>query len=687
MNQEHFKIKKNFLAVDADPARKSLLMKSHLIAILLIGFFVFSLCCLALWMSLGQALDERTRRAEVAARMLERGVSRTLESAESALVSVGEAVGTSTAPDPRAVRARIADHLRFAPHIRQIVLARGAEVVVDSSDRGLAWIDLDAIGLGHPGAGLSLGLRIGRPGVGRYLPARGAETEPSMHSVLAVGYDVPDTGLTVLAALNPAYFTSIFEDAGLGDNSRVGVRAIPTGDFLMGDRVDGPLPAELLGGREAVLVSEGLWPATATAYRLSTRYPVAVVVTVSHADTVREWLNANGGVLTLLGVVSAVVVAAATLLALDVAKRLRLQEQVRLLAHALEQSPAVVLVTDSRAAIRYTNPAFTATFDYPFAEVEGRNPRFLGGGATPDSTYRSLWESLERGEPWRGEFVNRARDGRPVIMSSSISAVRDPAGQVTHYVGIMQDVTELKRAEQQRERLIARLRQTNSDLERFAEVAAHHLQEPARRMATFVQRIMQSRWAAEAPEEIVTSLNFVRENSLQLGALIRDIQVYLAADQARGEVAQLDIGTVVTEILSRLDRQIREAQAEITLGDLPPFAIDRPRATDLFQCLIENALKYRRPGVPLEVSITGEVTAAGVRYRVADNGIGIPPVYRERAFGVFERLHASSAYTGTGVGLAVVRRIAESFGGRAWIEESPSGGVIACVELTRMEAG
>jgi signal transduction histidine kinase len=243
---------------------------------------------------------------------------------------------------------------------------------------------------------------------------------------------------------------------------------------------------------------------------------------------------------------------------------------------------------------------------------------------------------------------------------------------------------------------LARARETlklaNQDLQRMAEVTAHHLQEPARRMASYAERLSTQLAGKLDDPEARLSLDIIGQQARYQQALLRDIERYLAADQPRGKLALTDARQTIASILARMQDRISAAGAEITVGELPPAWIDAPRLADLFEVVLDNALQHGtaeksalagRQAAPLLITLDGERVGSRVRYRISDNGPGIETQYRERVFRAFERLESGG--DGTGIGLAIVRRIAESCGGRAWIEETPGGGCSVRFEIAQEE--
>jgi signal transduction histidine kinase len=234
---------------------------------------------------------------------------------------------------------------------------------------------------------------------------------------------------------------------------------------------------------------------------------------------------------------------------------------------------------------------------------------------------------------------------------------------------------------EQQSLIIAR---TNADLQRFAEVTAHHLQEPARRISNYTDRLKQQLGDQLIDSEARISLDFIGQEARRQKKLLHDVESYLAADQPRGKIESIDVNRAVADILARMKMRISQIGAEITLGNLPPARIDLPRLNDLFEVILDNALTHGHSKHPLRITIDGERHGSLMRYRISDNGPGIEKQYREQVFLVFNRLIAGGE--GTGIGLAIVRRIVESCGGKAWLEETPNGGCSVIFELTGEDA-
>ncbi len=240
-------------------------------------------------------------------------------------------------------------------------------------------------------------------------------------------------------------------------------------------------------------------------------------------------------------------------------------------------------------------------------------------------------------------------------------------------------VAAIREREQQLQELVEQLNLANSELRRFAEISAHHLQEPARRLGSYVKLLRNSLPGHVADSEDTSfALQYIGEGAERLRSLLRDIQLYLAAAEPRGNVTGISPEKVLAEVMEGMAGEIKETGASVCLsGSLPPVLLDRPRLRDIFKIIISNALQYSRPGVPPVITVSGEATGEMVRLRLQDNGRGIPPEYHERVFGVFESMqHPGLKKRGTGIGLAILRRIVQSCNGSVYLKNAADYGTV-----------
>jgi len=223
---------------------------------------------------------------------------------------------------------------------------------------------------------------------------------------------------------------------------------------------------------------------------------------------------------------------------------------------------------------------------------------------------------------------------------------------------------------------------SNADLLQFTNIAAHHLQEPTRRMASFAQLLQTQLANIITPnEEVNFSLNFITKSALRQRALVRDIQLYLAAIQPSSALESVDVASVIRKVLEDNATLISKTDTRIEYGKLLNVTIDSARLYDIFSQLLHNAIRYSQPNCSPKIRIYAERKGSRIRYYVEDNGMGIAPEYRERVFLVFERLQVTEEQDSTGIGLAIVRRIVESCDGSVSLKETTSGGTIVVFDL------
>ena len=354
----------------------------------------------------------------------------------------------------------------------------------------------------------------------------------------------------------------------------------------------------------------------------------------------------------------------------DITERVAAEEERRALLQAVEQSPVAVVVTNRDGDIRFVNRAFEANTGYARAEVRGRNPRILQGGDKSAREYSHLWRTILGGDTWAGEFHNRRKDGSLYWERAVIAPVRDANGEVVQFVGIKEDVTDKRAREEEMHRLIAHLTETNTELERFAYVASHDLREPLRTIASFSQ-LLQRRYAGRLDRDADEFIELIVGAASRMHALIGDLLTYSRITGKGSPFAPVDTTQACRLALGNLRESIEEAGARITVGPLPEAMGDEVQLMQLFQNLIGNAIKFRRPGTPPTITVEAE----GGVFAVADDGIGIADTTQD-IYEVFRRLHPGETYPGTGIGLAICKRIVQRHGGRLWHQPRPGGGTV-----------
>ncbi|HYO80654.1 MAG TPA: ATP-binding protein [Bryobacteraceae bacterium] len=263
-------------------------------------------------------------------------------------------------------------------------------------------------------------------------------------------------------------------------------------------------------------------------------------------------------------------------------------------------------------------------------------------------------------------------DGSRFWGSGVISLTRDRSGAVTGFVKVLRDRTDQKRAEEMLAEQAEALQRSNEDLQRFAYVASHDLQEPLRMVASYSQLLVR-RNADRIDDDSRQFVRFIVTGVERMRTLIRDLLEYsrTTAEQPR-ELQPVDCHAVLGLALQNLQFKISESGATITFDRMPVVLAQETRLLQVFQNLIGNAMKYCElaPEVHISAARLGDFWCFGIR----DNGIGIAPEHQERLFRLFERLHSRTEYPGSGIGLATCKRIIEQHGGKIWLESQKGVG-------------
>lgn len=251
--------------------------------------------------------------------------------------------------------------------------------------------------------------------------------------------------------------------------------------------------------------------------------------------------------------------------------------------------------------------------------------------------------------------------------------------QKEYFVAIFDVITERKRAEEELKKTLTELKRSNDELQRFAYVASHDLQEPLRMVASYVQ-LLERRYKDKLDPEANDFINFAVEGAKRMQNLINDLLTYSRVDSRAKPFQPVNLEEVLSIAVANLEVAMKESGAEVTYEPLPTVMADEGQMIQVFQNLLSNAFKFHRNELPhIRVSATPKYDEWIVS--IADNGIGIEPQYFERIFTIFQRLHRE--YPGTGAGLSIAKRIIERHGGRIWVESQPGEGSIFYFSLSQ----
>jgi PAS domain S-box-containing protein len=286
--------------------------------------------------------------------------------------------------------------------------------------------------------------------------------------------------------------------------------------------------------------------------------------------------------------------------------------------------------------------------------------------------------------PLEREYTRR--DGSSVITEIHQKRIRDATGRPTGLRTFLLDITQRKRAETTLVEQAAKLARSNAELEQFAYVASHDLQEPLRKIQAFGDRLKTKYEAGLGPEGL-DYLTRMQNAAGRMQILIQDLLSLSRVASNSKPFTPVDLGDVVRTVVSDLEMRIQDAGGNVEIGKLPVIFGDRGQMAQLFQNLIGNGLKFRKPNDSPLVRLHAEFAADMWRIVVEDNGIGFDEKYRDRIFQIFQRLHGRNEYEGTGIGLAICRKIVDRHGGAITASSSPGAGARFIITLPHLDPG
>jgi PAS domain S-box-containing protein len=261
---------------------------------------------------------------------------------------------------------------------------------------------------------------------------------------------------------------------------------------------------------------------------------------------------------------------------------------------------------------------------------------------------------------------NAGREVEVVLGDQTFALVLAPIAKADYINIYGHDITDRKRADESLKRTMADLERSNRELEQFAYVASHDLQEPLRMVASYTQLLAQ-RYQGQLDDKAKKYIDYAVDGALRMQRLITDLLTYSRAKAQAQPATAIDSHAVLGEALRNLQSAIHENHALITNDELPVVHADITQLAQVFQNLIANAIKFHGSDAPC-IHVSADDCGHEWRFSVRDNGIGIEAQYAQRVFGIFQRLHTRQEYPGTGIGLAVCKRIVESHGGKIWVE-------------------
>lgn len=345
----------------------------------------------------------------------------------------------------------------------------------------------------------------------------------------------------------------------------------------------------------------------------------------------------------------------------DISARKRAERERQLLASIVESAEEAITSRDLELRVTSWNPGAERLFGLKASQMLGTKPGFLDFTDRNEPYEQAVRRVLKERVPLSLESQFIHPDGRAIDIAVTVSPLLDDAGHAVGVMSISHDITERRLAERARE-----LARSNTELEQFAAVVSHDLKAPLRTLGAFAQ-LLQRRLANHADNEVQQYLKYIDQGAQQMSELIDALLDYARLKSGAEALAAVDCQALVAEIVHNLAPEIEAAQAQVLFDHLPTVMGDRILLFQLFQNLITNALKFRGEAPPV-IRIQADRHERHWQFAVRDNGIGIQPRDTDRIFKMFERLHSRHEYSGTGIGLAICKKVVDKLGGRIWVE-------------------
>jgi PAS domain S-box-containing protein len=348
----------------------------------------------------------------------------------------------------------------------------------------------------------------------------------------------------------------------------------------------------------------------------------------------------------------------------------------------IKSLPGVFYLFDEAGQFIRWNRNLEQVTEYSTEEISTMSPLQLFSSEDQQRVAETIEEAFREGEAWvEADILTQSGRSIPFYLSG----VRLQIGEKQLLTGVGMNITERRAAEEELNTALLELARSNRELEQFAYVASHDLQEPLRMVSSYTQ-LLAERYGEQLDDKAKKYIHYAVDGAVRMQRLINDLLVYSRLSTRGQPFESADTGTLLREAMGNLAVAIDESRVIVEADGLPMVQADPAQLVMLFQNLLSNAVKYRSETSP-RIHVSARDAGSEWIFSVSDNGIGIDIQYAERIFVIFQRLHTRSEYPGTGIGLAVCKRIVERHGGRIWVESELGKGATFFFSLPKQRTG
>lgn len=331
-----------------------------------------------------------------------------------------------------------------------------------------------------------------------------------------------------------------------------------------------------------------------------------------------------------------------------------------------------IVVTDTQFRIISWNRAAETMYGWQEAEVLGQSLTALVNAVFLNETIDQVRETFLATGYWSGRVWQHRKDGTRMPILSAVTVIRSEDGRAIGSVAVNRDISDQLAIEEALRQRTRTLEARNEDLAQFAYVASHDLQEPLRMITAYLQ-LLSERYSGQLDEVADEFIDYALDGATRMRQLIIDLLAYAKIGRNDLVFTPVSLEDVLQQVLANLELRLQETQVTITHDPLPDITAEKTQMVQLFQNLISNAIKFRNLANPV-IHIVARQEPGQWVIQVRDNGIGIDPKMSERVFTIFQRLHTRQQYPGTGIGLAICKKIVQTHGGTIWVKSEPGEG-------------
>lgn len=344
-------------------------------------------------------------------------------------------------------------------------------------------------------------------------------------------------------------------------------------------------------------------------------------------------------------------------------------DQLKTLFHCIHHSPASIIITDPKGNIEYVNPKFSELTGYSLEELKGSNPRVLKSGEKSSEEYKHLWETLSAGKEWTGIFHNKKKNGELYWEFASISALKNEQGEISHFIAVKEDITELKNTQEELIKAKNTAEESNKSKSRFLANMSHELRTPLNAIIGYSELLEEVTEDLGVDADLNPDLEKIHGAAKHLLGLINNILDYskVEADKAELYIEEIELVPMAEEVASLIKSQVEKNgnRLELSLPETGKLRNDRTKLVQILLNLLSNAAKFTKEGtVKFHVHLDQTATPERVIFDITDTGIGMTPEQMKSVFKEFQQADASTTrnYGGTGLGLAISKLFAGMMG-------------------------